>query len=186
MGRLTPKQEAFCREYMIDLNGTRAAIRAGYSERSAKMTAGRMMTNDDVLERIAELKAARGAASSMNAKAVLDELIGLLSLDAADLVDEHNNPLPMHRWPKKWRQFIVGFEVKEQGEAMISKFKLPDRVRVIELIGKHIGVNAFDLRTQDENGKKLANVQKAWALYQAGAMTLDEYKAAFEAINNGD
>jgi phage terminase small subunit len=53
---LTDKQERFCQEYLIDLNGTQAAIRAGYSERSAKEEASRLLTKDNIQQRIKELQ----------------------------------------------------------------------------------------------------------------------------------
>lgn len=51
---MTPKQQRFVQEYLIDLNATQAAIRAGYSKRSAYMTGGRMMKNDEVMAAISE------------------------------------------------------------------------------------------------------------------------------------
>jgi phage terminase small subunit len=47
-GELTDKQKRFCDEYLVDLNGTQAAIRAGYSPRSARQIADRNMSNDDI------------------------------------------------------------------------------------------------------------------------------------------
>ncbi len=57
MDKLSAKQEAFCREYLVDLNGTRAAIRAGYSEKTAEQQASRLLTKVKVKEKVAELKA---------------------------------------------------------------------------------------------------------------------------------
>ncbi len=51
---LTEKQKRFCDEYLIDLNATQAAIRAGYSERSARQIAERNMTKDDIQKYIKE------------------------------------------------------------------------------------------------------------------------------------
>lgn len=56
MNTLNEKQKAFCREYILDFNQTQAAIRAGYSERSARRVASRMMTKDDIKAYINELK----------------------------------------------------------------------------------------------------------------------------------
>ncbi len=56
---LTDKQEMFCREYLIDLNATQAAIRAGYSAKTANRTASENMSKPDIQLRIAELKAQR-------------------------------------------------------------------------------------------------------------------------------
>lgn len=53
---LTDKQEMFCREYLVDLNATQAAIRAGYSDKTARSQANRMLTNVDIEKRIQELK----------------------------------------------------------------------------------------------------------------------------------
>ncbi len=49
---LTEQQEKFCREYVLDYNGTQAAIRAGYSEKTARSQASRLLTNDDILSRV--------------------------------------------------------------------------------------------------------------------------------------
>ncbi|MBQ7875493.1 MAG: terminase small subunit [Oscillospiraceae bacterium] len=54
--KLTAKQEKFCMEYIVDYNGTQAAIRAGYSESSARTTAWRMLKNDDIAARVRELQ----------------------------------------------------------------------------------------------------------------------------------
>ena len=56
---MTPKQECFCREYLVDLNATAAAHRAGYSERTAKQQGSRLLTNADVQAAIAEAQEAR-------------------------------------------------------------------------------------------------------------------------------
>lgn len=65
---LTPKQERFCQEYMIDLNGTKAAIRAGYSERSAESTASEILTYPKVQAKIAELQKTVADKLSINAE----------------------------------------------------------------------------------------------------------------------
>lgn len=53
---LTPKQEKFCLEYVIDYNGTRAAIRAGYSENTANEQSSRLLANVNIQARIGELE----------------------------------------------------------------------------------------------------------------------------------
>ena len=56
---LTDKQEMFCREYLIDLNATQAAIRAGYSAKTANRIAAQNLSKLDIQNRIAELKTKR-------------------------------------------------------------------------------------------------------------------------------
>lgn len=54
--QLTDKQEKFVQEFLIDLNGKQAAIRAGYSEKTAENQASRLLSNDKVADRVSELK----------------------------------------------------------------------------------------------------------------------------------
>lgn len=65
---LTDKQEMFCREYLIDLNATQAAIRAGYSGKTANRTASENLSKPDIQSRIAELKAQRNDLVGINAR----------------------------------------------------------------------------------------------------------------------
>ncbi len=55
--KFTPKQDRFCREYLVDMNATQAASRAGYSPRTANEQGARLLANASVKSRIAELQA---------------------------------------------------------------------------------------------------------------------------------
>ena len=68
------KHEKFCNEYIKDMNATQAAIRTGYSEKTAKMQGSRLMTNDDIKLRVAELREAYLDENIMTAKQVEYEL----------------------------------------------------------------------------------------------------------------
>lgn len=72
MANLTAKQEMFCREYLVDLNATQAAIRAGYSEASAKQAGYENMTKPDLQERISILMAERTQRVTVSADYVLE------------------------------------------------------------------------------------------------------------------
>ena len=72
---MTPKQESFCREYLVDLNATAAAHRAGYSERTAKQQGSRLLTNVDVQAAIAEAQEARAKRTSLTQDAVVEGLL---------------------------------------------------------------------------------------------------------------
>lgn len=69
---LTPKQEAFCREFLVDLNGTQAAIRAGYSASTARQTAAENLSKPAISERIAELQAGRARRTDIAADDVTE------------------------------------------------------------------------------------------------------------------
>ena len=153
MSKLSDKQQRFCEEYLIDLNATQAAIRAGYSENSAHAQGPRLLANDSVAQEIDRLKAERSEKTEINAQWVLQRLAAEATADIADLYDEHMHLKPVHEWPVIWRMGLVaGVEVEELFEGygqdrqhigQLKKVKLSDRVRRLELIGKHIAVSAF-------------------------------------------
>lgn len=95
---LTPKREQFCQEYLIDLNGAEAAIRAGYARSGAKQEAYRLMARPEVQERIAALQAARSERTSITADRVLEEAGRIGFAKITDLV----------RWGVK--EVAIGFD----------------------------------------------------------------------------
>lgn len=151
---MTPKQEQFVREYLLDLNATQAAIRAGYSERTANEQGARLLANASVKAAIEAAKVERSEETKIDAAWVLKRLADEAMADIADLYDDAGELLPVHEWPLIWRQGLVqGIEVEELFEGYgkertqighVRKVKLSDRIRRLELIGKHIGVKAFE------------------------------------------
>ena len=71
---LTDRQARFCEEYLIDLNATQAAIRAGYSEKTANRIASELLSKLDIQEKITELKAERAKRTEMTQDSVIQEL----------------------------------------------------------------------------------------------------------------
>ena len=150
---LTPKQQRFVDEYLIDLNATAAAKRAGYSVRTAEWQGPQLLAKTHVAEAIAAKKAARAEATGIDAAWVLKTLHAEKTADLADLYDEHGNLRPIHQWPEVWRRGpVVGIESFEEYSyqdgtkvpiGMVRKVKFSDRTRHLELIGKHTDVQAF-------------------------------------------
>lgn len=83
---LTPKQARFVDEYMIDLNATQAAIRAGYSAKSAKVTASRMLTNANVQAEIASRQSRLSNRASVTAERVIQEFARIAFTDRRSIV----------------------------------------------------------------------------------------------------
>lgn len=145
---LTDKQEMFCREYLIDLNATQAAIRAGYSTKTANRTASENLSKPDVQSRIAELKAQRNVLVGINATYVLNRLVEIDQMDVLDILTSTGELKQVAEWPKVWRTTLSGLEVMEMASegntaALLRKIKWPDKVKNLELLGKHISVQAF-------------------------------------------
>ena len=74
MAKLTGKQELFCQEYIVDLNATQAAIRAGYSEGTAGSIGFENLTKPEIQERIQDLKSERARRTQVTQDRVIREL----------------------------------------------------------------------------------------------------------------
>jgi len=151
---MTPKQAAFVREYLIDLNAAAAARRAGYSERTARQMGDENLSKPDIAAAIAAAQAERAERTKVDSDWVLKRLADEADADLADIYDEIGNLKPIHQWPLIWRQGLVqGVETVTErvGEdadgnpeyAQVKKVKLSDRIKRVDLIGKHVDVQAF-------------------------------------------
>ncbi|KEZ17181.1 Terminase small subunit [Sphingobium yanoikuyae] len=143
---MTPKQQRFVDEYLIDLNATQAAIRAGYSAKTANEQGARLLANVSVRNAVSEAKAKRSKETGIDAAWVLSRLAAEAFADLADLYDENGRVKPVKDWPLVWRQGLVaGIEVETIGEGAghVTKVKISDRIKRVELIGKHVDVQAF-------------------------------------------
>lgn len=146
---MTPKQQRFVEEYLKDLNATQAAIRAGYSAKTASSQGERLLRNVDVSAALSEAQAKRSTKTGIDAEWVLTRLAHESLADVADLYDENGGLKSVHDWPLIWRQGLVaGMDVEEIREngavvGVVRKVKLSDRIKRIELIGRHIDVQAF-------------------------------------------
>ena len=163
MGSLNAKQEAFCREYIIDLNATQAAIRAGYSEKTAYSQGERLLRNVEAKEFIASLVNKRNQVIEVNANYVLNRLVEIDQMDVADILAEDGSLKPIRDWPKVWRTTLSGLDVmtifnseEATTESVLKKIKWPDKVKNLELLGKHVNVNAFAEKKQEGGNDDLA------------------------------
>ena len=152
MAELNQRQEMFCREYIKDLNGTQAAIRAGYSPRTADRMAYELLKKPEIQEFVLQSKAERVEEVKVDANYVLKRLIEIDEMDVADILDDGGDFLPIRKWPKTWRTTLSGLDIaiinSGDTETILKKIKWPDKVKNLELIGKHVDVNAFKERLE--------------------------------------
>lgn len=186
MAKLTDKKELFAREYLKDLNGTQAAIRAGYSVKTAQEQASRLLSNVMVQSRISELKAERNEEVGIDAAYVLRRLVEIDQMDAADILDDEGNMLPVSSWPKVWRTSLSGMDINRlkmsgksddddsEFETTIQKIKWPDKVKNLELLGKHVTVQAFKDNVKTEQSGTVQLVNYTPADYAAAQSQLEE------------
>ena len=135
---LTPKQERFVDEYLVDLNGKQAAIRAGYSPTCAEVTASRLLRNAKVAAAVAEARQERAERTAITQDGVVQELACIAFSDVRELFDEQGNPLPPHRLPDHVRGAVASVTVGEDARSV--RIQMCDKLRALALLAKHLGL----------------------------------------------
>ena len=144
---ISDRQKRFCREYLIDYNGTQAAIRAGYKENSARQHASRMLSNDDIRAFIMGLQDKQTRRLDVSADRVIMELSHVAFSDPADFFNQSGGLLPVHLIPESARKSLAGVDVYEEFDGVgdhrhqvgeTKKIKRWDKVRALEILGKHL------------------------------------------------
>lgn len=158
---LRGKQGLFVAEYLKDLNGKQAAIRAGYSPRSAESTASTILRNPKVQAAIAEAQQRRSERIELKADDIVRELLRFAKTDIRKAFDKDGRLLPIHEMPEDVAHAISGIEVLEEwgpdGEGgrvpigEVKKVKFWDKVKGLELLGRHLKmfVDRFEVKTDD-------------------------------------
>ncbi|HHQ9516011.1 TPA: terminase small subunit [Escherichia coli] len=154
---LTAMQEAYAQEYTkCPENQTQAAINAGFSPNTAAVKASVMMRDERIQKRIAELMEERNKRLRVSADYVLLRLVEIDQMDVIDILNDDGTLKPIREWPKIWRTTLSGFDLsstimnmdEKSIETILKKIKWPDKVKNLELIGKHVDVNAFKERLE--------------------------------------
>lgn len=147
--KLTPKQERFAAEYVIDLNGTQAAIRAGYSAKTAAIQAHHLLRHPLVSELIRQRKQSQLEVAGMTAARVMEEIRRLAFCDVRSFFDDSGNLKPMSELSDDQGAQLASFEIikknAEAGDGVIDtvhKIRVWDKTRVLELAMKHFGLLA--------------------------------------------
>lgn len=133
--KLTDRQERFCREYIIDYNATQAAIRSGYSEKTAKQIGQNLLTKVDLLARVRELQAEQAERLSITADWVIMQLVEVYK-----------------RCMKQEEVLIWDYELKEKVPSGEYVFDSKGALDALEMIGKHLSM--FDGKATSQGKKK--------------------------------
>lgn len=163
MAKLNERQEQFCNEYLLDLNATQAAIRAGYKEKTAYSMGQRLLKNVEVQNYIQQRKQDRVKRTEITQDMVIQELALIAFSNAADyasvveenvMVERDGEQFPLLDLdgnPVKYRTVrpVLTAELTEDQKKALSVIKKGrdgfevkpyDKVRALELLGKHLGM----------------------------------------------
>lgn len=142
MAKLTEKQRRFVEEYLIDLNATQAAIRAGYSVESARDIGCENLTKPNIQKVIAERMAERSKRTGVNQDRVVLELAKMAFVKMTDVVDSEGtikedasgddlSCIESIKYKKTDNEF---------GGSVEREVKIGSKLKALELLGKHLGM----------------------------------------------
>lgn len=132
---LTPKQSLFVKEYLVDLNATQAAIRAGYSEKTASQIGEENLRKPDIAREVELAMEKRGKRTGITADRVLVEIERLALYDPKDFL-HIRGPEDIAELPEEVRRAITGWKWDRQGNFLISFAK----ETALQMLGKHHGL----------------------------------------------
>lgn len=142
MAKLTAKHQLFADEYLIDLNGTQAAIRAGYSSKTAAEQASRLLNNVKIRAYIDARMAEHSARTGVNQERIIRELARIAFLDPTQLVNMDSAEI-LDEASADDRSAIASVKVKTMsGETdMVEReVRFADKIKALELLGKRYGM----------------------------------------------
>ena len=140
--KLTKKQQLFVDEYLIDLNATQAAIRAGYSVDTAREIGCENLTKPNIQQAIAEHMAERSKRTGINQDRVVLELAKLAFVKMTDVVDSQGRI--KNTATDDDLSCIESIKYKESdnevGGSVEREVKISSKLKALELLGKHLGM----------------------------------------------
>ncbi len=133
--KLTPKQAKFVQEYLRDRNGTQAAIRCGYSKKTARQQGARLLSKAAVREAVNTRVEKDAARFELDRDEMLRELRRIATADLSQAFDESGSLKKLHEIPEDVRRAIAGLEHNEFG----PKLKLWDKNAALKMALTHLG-----------------------------------------------
>lgn len=168
--KLTEKQRRFCLEFIVDGNGTQAAIRAGYSKRTSKTIASENLTKPIVIDYLNKLRNESAERNKIKPDDIIQELKALGFWNMQDFVDEGNQIKDLTKLPRELTKSVVGIKVKQtylpnpdgDGPPIVevtTELKMVDKRGALVDLGKHLGIFEKDNRQKATRKIKVTNTQ---------------------------
>jgi len=159
--RLTDQKRLFCKEYVVDLNATQAALRAGYSaggpesraNASAQTQGSKLLSSPLIQAEVAKQHRASLAKVGLRAEAVIAELRAIAFSDVRLLVDEHNQPLPLRSLPDEVASAVASVSVDSDGRGGTrTRIKTWDKTQALKMLIDRLlpAVQAHVVMTPDD------------------------------------
>lgn len=155
MNNLNEKQKIFCDEYIIDFNATQAAIRAGYSEKTAYSMGQRLLKKVEIQLNLVQLKSERSIRTQITQDRVLLEISRLAFNDPRKAFGIDGDLLPIFDWPDEVAAAISSIKItdtktRDNSIIRLKEVKFWDKGRQLELAAKHLGLLEKDNKQRQD------------------------------------
>ena len=160
--KLNAKQQCFVEEYLIDLNATQAAIRAGYSPKTATAIASENLSKPSISAAIACAMAERSKRTGITQDRVLNELAKVAFLNITDVVDEYGRI--KENATKEDKACIESIKYKhsdtDMGSSVEREVKVASKLKAIEMLMRHLGIDSKTAQKQLQLREAIFEYQK--------------------------
>lgn len=145
-GKLTDRQRRFVSEYLIDLNATQAAIRAGYSQKTAYSAGQRMLKKVEIQTTLQEEIQKRSIRTNITQDMVLKEYARIAFFDPRKLFDDEGNPKDVSALDDDTAAALAGLDVVKEIDpesgvtSFTKKYKITNKLGALDSLAKHLGM----------------------------------------------
>ena len=148
---MTDKQQMFIEEYMTDMNATQSAIRAGYSPKTAIQIGYELLNKPHIAEELSKRKAIRSRRLGISQERVVEELAKMAFSNLTDIIDPDTGMIRDDASEDDLAG-LQSIKVKaiptKMGSGVEREFKMNDKIRAVELLGKHLGMFGDKLKIE--------------------------------------
>lgn len=144
--KLTDKQKRFVAEYLVDFNATKAAIRAGYSQNTARSIGSENLTKPDIQEAIQKERDRLLKRTEITQEKVLQEYARIAFFDPRKLFDDDGNPRPVSELDNDTAAALSGLDVVKEVDpdsgvtSYTKKYRVSNKLGALDSLAKHLGL----------------------------------------------
>lgn len=154
--RLRKKRQLFTEEYLIDLDATKAAVRAGYSPKTAHSQGHRLLKDPVINAAIQQAMKERARRVELKADDVIEELRRIAFTNMSDVVSINESGATFLKnsesWPEDSKSAVAEVAFIENNSGVHFRIKMHDKIKALELLGKHLGILRENIEIAGKNG----------------------------------
>ena len=179
---LPPRQAQFVAEYVVDFNGAQAAMRAGYSKRTARIKASQLLARPEIKQAVEAQAQQKAEQRGLEADSVVERLSEIAFGDIRELFDETGRLKKVTELSRETAALIASVGVNRSGTTQV---KLVSRLRALELLMRHLGLLQPAVELEPARGRSVQDQKRIERMSDADLAKADRLLAEFEALIAG-